>query len=120
MNRLRRASVAVAVVLLTTAGNWSQATTGDANGRARALPVLPAPSANRVVATVTVTWNAATWPAPVRYVVLREGAAVGGSCSGPVSGTSCSHSTLGGPGTYTVAVVYGGWQGPTSPASNPA
>lgn len=120
MTVVRRLAVAVALILLTTAGTWSRAAAGDATTRGSKLPVLPAPAAGRVVATVTVTWSAATGPGPVQYVVKRDGAAVGGTCAGNVSGTSCSHSTLGPPGTYTVAVVLGNRTGPTSPPSDPA
>jgi hypothetical protein len=75
---------------------------------------------------VTVSWSASTFAgggAVAGYVVRRYdtlGAAqtVGASCSGVVSGTSCTESGVPtGTWTYTVTPAQGNWRGAESPQS---
>jgi hypothetical protein len=129
--RSRRASVlalVVALIVVGTAGTafgfWTRATTGNANAQADQLNTGNQPSLTSLSAqNVTIHWSAATTAstggAVSGYTINRYNAATGGigtaatsGCSGTVTGTSCTESSVA-PGTwyYAVTPVLDNWLG---------
>ena len=108
---------------------WTPSGSGRAAGAATAMPTGAAPSATAGVGSVALTWPAVKLSdgAPVagyvitRYDVNGVAHAVNASCSGVVTTTSCTESSVpAGTWTYTDTPVTGSWTGGESPRSAPA
>lgn len=101
---------------------------GSGQAVAQSLPVPAAPTAVAVGSAVTVTWTPVTLsggtPA-TGYVVERldtagTPVAVLPSCTGVLTGTSCTESGVpAGTWSYRVSARYATWTGPTSAPSSP-
>lgn len=111
----------LALLLAPAAGAaWSASGGGPGAARAATLPAGPTPTGSSSLTTVTLSWAAASVAgAPVAgYTIRRYSAvtgvesAVGGSCTGVVSGTSCVETNVGlGSWRYSVTPRHGGWIG---------
>lgn len=91
------------------------------------MPGGTTPTARASLDAVTVVWTAATFPdgtAVAGYVVRRydalngSSAAVGGTCAGIVTTTSCSETVAAGTWFYTDTPVQLSWTGAESAHSN--
>lgn len=124
-------AAALVIALATPAlAAWVVPGAGTGTVRAGALPSGPAPTspttATQRPGSVTVAWPAVSYagtstPVP-GYVVqrFRNGVAeaVGGSCGGVVTTTSCTDAvTTAGATTYAVTPAAGAWRGPQGPRS---
>ena len=106
---------------------WPCSANGNAAGQAGAVATASAPSVGTITGTVTksvpLSWTAvpgATTYAVRRYdAVLGTSVTVGGTCSGSVSGTSCTDTAVPVLSTwrYTVQGVHGSWTGTEGPAT---
>jgi hypothetical protein len=109
--------------------SWSTGGSGDAAGAAAVMPTGAAPSGTVAGSSVTVRWNAATFPNGVDvsgYVITRSQvgsgapATVGAGCNGVVTSTTCTElSVPAGSWVYSETPVQSGWTGGTSPDSPP-
>ena len=132
---MRARSVALAVGFVFAAAGtpttpilaaWSAAGAGSGGAAATTMPAGSTPVAAVAGSSVTVRWAGAQLGngTPVAgYVVHRFDAggtsvAVGGSCAGTVTTTTCTESVPTGSWSYTDTPVLASWSGPGSPASN--
>lgn len=107
---------------------WSANGSGSGGAAATTMPTGNAPTGSASFTTVTISWTAVTMASGAAvqgYVVNRYNATngtqatVGSSCSGVVTATTCTESSVP-PGTwvYTDTPVEQGWTGGASSASN--
>jgi hypothetical protein len=110
------------VVVPTAAGGWTIPGGGAAAARGLVMPQGATPTASATGTDVFVSWSTVTvGGAVVRYTVRRFDASsgavstVGSSCSGTVTGTSCTESGVSsGTWRYAVTPVVAGWIGTES------
>lgn len=127
---LTTAAIALALALALAAAAiaaWSAQGDGTAAGAATTMPAGQAPTVQASGSSVTVSWPAATLAGgtPVagytiqRYDTRGVAAAVGATCNGTVTATTCTETNVP-PGTwaYTDTPVQDSWTGAKSPASN--
>ena len=115
-------SVLAALVLAgTSAAAWTRGASGSGYAKAGAL-VGNAPSATKsgvIVISVALSWVAT--PGATGYIIQRTGGvgSLGGTCTGTLSGTSCTDTPVVGLNTYsyTVTPVAGSWTGTQSAAT---
>jgi hypothetical protein len=119
------------IVGATTAGaTWSLQGSGSGASGALTMPTGATPIVRSVGSTVSLSWTAATFVdgVPVSgYMITRYNtinasvSVVGGTCTGPVSTTSCVDLSVP-PGTwfYTDTPVVNSWTGGQSADSSPA
>ena len=134
MRWLRSIAVLTLVGALLGAGPtalaaWNKASGGNGRSRAITMPAGTTPWTSVSNRNVTVSWTAVTMPGGVPvdgYKVFRYDAGgtafpVTGSCSGVVTGLTCTETAMA-PGSwrYAVAPVYELWQGAQGPQSAPA
>ena len=107
---------------------WSESGAGPGGAAAAVMPTGATPTLRSSGDTVTVVWAAAnlsSGPAVAGYVVHRYNsvngspATVGGTCSGVVSGTSCTETVTSGTWVYTDTPVQLTWTGGESSESSP-
>jgi hypothetical protein len=112
-------ATAALVVSTASAAAWTASSTGAAAAKARTLVGSKPTLTKSGVTTLSVTVSWAAVPGATGYRITRSGGGVGGTCTGTVTGTSCSDSpvlplqTY----TYTVTPVSGSWVGTPGPAS---
>jgi hypothetical protein len=114
---------------LPAAAAWSSAGGGTAAGSATVMPTGTAPSGGAAGDAVTISWAAADMSngtAVQGYVIHRYNAStgamavVGPSCSGVVTSTTCTESSVPpGQWVYTDTPVQDSWTGGQSPQSSP-
>ena len=125
---LRIATLAIATFAVATPAqaSWNAGGgSGQSYSKARSLDAVTMPTVNVTGRTVDVSWSAPSGVPPDGYIVKRydgsnQSQAVGTSCSGTVSGTSCAEAAVP-PGTwiYKVAAARGAnWSGAESPGSS--
>lgn len=124
--RLLAASLAVAVLGPATAlASWNAGGPGNSYAKALSVSTGNTPTASVTNRSVTVNWTATGGNVPVAgYTVKRFSTGgveqtVGSSCSGTVSGTTCTETAVP-PGSwrYTVTPVKQNWKGAESGLSN--
>jgi hypothetical protein len=116
-------SVFAALVLAgTSAAAWSANVSGNGRAKAGAL-VGNAPAATKsgtVVISVVLNWAAT--PAATSYIIQRTGGigSLGGTCTGTLTGTSCTDTPVVTLNTYSYTVTphAGTWTGTPSPATS--
>lgn len=125
----RIAALAIATFAVATPpahAAWNVAAgSSEAHAKARSLGTAAAPTVDATGHSVAVSWGAPAGVPPDGYVVKRydgsnQSQPVAASCSGTVSGTSCSEAAVP-PGTWTyrVAAVRGAsWRGAESPGAS--
>jgi hypothetical protein len=106
---------------------WSSGGSGAASSLSYTMPNGGKPTASVSGTSVTVVWPAALFPdnqSVAGYVISRfnasngNEASVGASCSGTVTGTTCTELNVPiGSWTYTDTPVQHGWTGGQSVAS---
>lgn len=106
---------------------WSGQGSGSGAGAATVMPTGSTPTGTAVGTSVTVSWTAATLAdgGPVAGYVLKRynstsgsPATVGASCSGVITATSCTESSVAaGTWVYTDTPVDSNWTGGQSPDS---
>lgn len=124
---LLRVLAAAAASLLfagTAVASWNANGSGHGYSGARTLGSPAAPTVSASGRQVTVNWSAPSTGAPsTGYVVKRyddsnNQATIGSGCSGTVTGTSCTETSVPtGTWTYTVTAARGNWRGTESPKS---
>jgi hypothetical protein len=108
---------------------WAPGATGGAAARARTMPTPDAPSASAaLLGRVNLSWTAVGFsggPSVAGYVIRRYTPAgveeaVGGTCTGVVTGTSCQDSgaPIAQQRLYAVTAAQGAWRGPESPRTS--
>lgn len=100
---------------------WTAAGSGDAFGRAFAMPTGSTPSVSVTGRNVTLSWSGSTFPNgdPVDGYVVRRYPSGGGAsqtvladCAGTVTTTSCvEHAVPAGSWVYTITPVHASWTG---------
>ncbi|GIV00569.1 MAG: hypothetical protein KatS3mg014_2184 [Actinomycetota bacterium] len=100
---------------------WTAAGSGDAFGRAFAMPAGSTPSVSVTGRNVTLSWSGSTFPNgdPVDGYVVRRYPSGGGAsqtvladCAGTVTTTSCvEHAVPAGSWVYTITPVHASWTG---------
>ncbi len=120
------ASAAASLLLAGTAvASWSANGPGRGYSSARTLGSPATPTTSASGRQVTVNWSApSTGAPPTGYIVKRydnsnNQATIGSACSGTVTGTSCTETSVpAGTWTYTVTAARGNWRGNESPKSS--
>jgi hypothetical protein len=129
---MRRASSALAIAAATLAvssppadANWNQTGSGAGYSLANTMPAGRTPTASVNVRAVTVSWAASSGAVPIDgYIVKRYSTAgveqaVGASCSGTISGLTCTEQGVPpGDWRYSVTPVRGSWRGTESSQSS--
>lgn len=120
--------IAAAAFLLpagTAEASWNSDGFGRSYTAARSLGTPAAPAVALSGRQVTVNWIAPSAGAPpTGYVIKRydnsnNQGSIGSACSGTVTGTSCTETSVPtGTWTYTVTTARGNWRGAESPRSN--
>jgi len=126
----RRRLLVVVAVLMVIPGiamaAWKADRTGSGAAKAATMPAGNQPSVTANGRDLTITWSASqlnTTPATsvTGYVVKRySGSALqpmGGTCTGTVTGTSCTETVSAGDWQYSVTPKQGGWTGAESAKS---
>jgi len=112
-------TVAALVLAGTSAAAWALAATGTGKAKAGVLVGNKPTATSGGPISVTLAWAAT--PGATGYHILRTGGigSIGGTCTGTVTGTSCSDSPVVPLTTYsyTVTPVAGAWTGTASPAT---
>jgi hypothetical protein len=119
------ASALVAVATPAAEAAWAPGAIGGAAARARTMPTANAPTATAaLLGRVDLSWTAVGFsggPNVAGYVVRRYTTAgveeaVGGTCTGVLTGTSCRDSgvPIGQQRRYSVTAAQGAWRGPES------
>ena len=112
---------------LAASAAWSSGGSGAAGGGAATMPTGLAPTAVATLDVVRVRWPAVTLSngaAVAGYIITRTNAingstvAVGGTCAGIVTTTSCTETVPPGTWAYTDTPVQLSWTGGQSPPSN--
>lgn len=108
---------------------WSTSGSGSGSAAATVMPAGDEPDGLASGTSVAVSWTAATFPngsGVAGYVIDRYNATtgapatVGSGCSGTVTATSCTDTSVpAGSWKYTVTPTQGNWTGSPSPASSP-
>jgi hypothetical protein len=127
---MRRGASIVLVMALTaaapaiTVANWKDPGVGNGYSKANALSSGATPTAGVSGRSVTVSWTASGGAVPVagyavkRYDTKGQAQTVGSSCSGTVSGLTCTENAVpAGQWRYTVAPVNNNWRGAESAQS---
>ena len=123
---MRAAAIGVAAAALAVvapgAASWSTQGAGGASGKGGVL-IGNKPTATKsglITLSVLLSWTAT--PRAAGYVVTRTGGlgAAGGTCTGTVTGTSCTDTPVLALQTYTYTVtpVLGAWTGTPSPPTS--
>jgi hypothetical protein len=120
------ACVAALCVSSQAAAAWAPGATGPAAARAHTMPTANAPTATAAfLGRVNLSWTAVGFsggPNVAGYVVRRYTTAgveeaVGGTCTGVVTGTSCQDTgvPIAQQRRYSVTAAQGAWRGAESP-----
>jgi hypothetical protein len=127
--RILTLAIAVLSVLAMPApanAAWSTGSgAGSGYSKARTLGAVAAPTVSATGRSVSVSWTAPGGGAPpTGYIVKRydnsnQSGTVGSSCSGTVTGTSCTESAVpAGTWTYKVTPARASWRGEESAGSS--
>lgn len=113
--------IAALVLAGTSSAAWTAGVSGSGRAKAGAL-VGNAPSATKsgiIVISVALSWVPTSQAAG--YIIRRTGGvgSLGGTCTGTLTGTSCTDTPVVGLNTYsyTVTPVAGSWTGTRSTAT---
>lgn len=111
--------VAALVLAGTSAAAWPLAATGSGKAKARVLVGNKPTAASGGPVSVALAWTAT--PGATGYLIQRTGGvgSIGGTCTGTITGTSCTDSPVVPLTTYsyTVTPVAGAWTGTAGPAT---
>lgn len=107
--RIAALVVAMLVVATPAQAAWDGAGGGGSYSKARSLGTVATPTVSVIGRSVDLSWSAPGGVPPDGYVVKRyddsdQSQPVGASCSGTVSGTSCTEAAVP-PGTWTYRVA---------------
>lgn len=101
--------------------NWTSGGSGRGYSKARSIGVIAAPTTSASGRQVTVNWTAPLTGAPpsgyeiMRYDGSSNAQPVGSSCSGTLTATTCTETSVPtGAWTYSVTPVRGSWRGAES------
>jgi hypothetical protein len=118
------ALVAFAALVLagSSAAAWTASTSGDGKAKAGSLAGNAPTATKSGTITISVALSWASTPGATGYIIQRTGGigSLGGTCTGTLSGTSCTDTPVVPLNTYsyTVTPVAGSWTGIPSTATS--